>query len=93
MATIRTKAMEGLLTRKPVEFTRSSSVISDYYGELVFDRSGEIRISEGFTFIIFQDYIIIFPAFKIIGQQRDLATSAGGIYHILGNRIPGSMAA
>ncbi len=30
--------MEGLLTRKPVEFTRSSSVISDYYGELVFDR-------------------------------------------------------
>lgn len=38
MATIRTKAMEGLLTRKPVEFTRSSSVISDYYGELVFDR-------------------------------------------------------
>ncbi|MDP4185395.1 MAG: glutamine synthetase III [Bacteroidota bacterium] len=38
MATVRFKALEGLLARKAVEFNRPSNCISDYYGKLVFDR-------------------------------------------------------
>lgn len=38
MATVRFKAMERLLDRKPVEVTRDAVCTSEYYGKLVFDR-------------------------------------------------------
>ncbi|MCL3779709.1 glutamine synthetase type III [Prolixibacteraceae bacterium JC049] len=38
MATVRFKAMERLLERKPVEVTRDAVCTSEYYGKLVFDR-------------------------------------------------------
>jgi glutamine synthetase len=38
MATIRFKALEILMTRKPVEVKREENLTSDYYGMLVFDR-------------------------------------------------------
>ncbi len=37
MATLRFKAMEECLMRKPVQFTAPSDIISDYYGESVFN--------------------------------------------------------
>jgi glutamine synthetase len=38
MATFRFKALEILMTRKPVEVKREKNLTSDYYGMLVFDR-------------------------------------------------------
>ena len=38
MATFRFKALEILMTRKPVEVKREENLTSDYYGMLVFDR-------------------------------------------------------
>ena len=38
MATLRFKAIEDALKRKPVEITAPGAKISDYYGVNVFDR-------------------------------------------------------
>jgi glutamine synthetase len=38
MATFRFKALEILMTRKPIEVKREENLTSDYYGMLVFDR-------------------------------------------------------
>ncbi len=39
MATFRFKALEILMTRKPIEVKREENLTSDYYGMLVFDRA------------------------------------------------------
>jgi glutamine synthetase len=38
MAHFRLKALEEVLNRKPVEFTREENLVSDFYGKLVFDK-------------------------------------------------------